>query len=272
MTFSFADPDAGLCGLARLAIRSDGTGSELALLFADGEPVATLAREDIPLAAGADFARLALPGLEGTIEDPLHCWTVRCEDGEHGFALTFDAAGPPAELEPGEPVARAGGLTAYEQLCHVHGTVHLGTQTHEVRCLGQRGHSWGVPDWERMDALRVLAAWIEDGTGVVLHAVRPAGRAAHGDEANWAAVLGAAGNLRVDEPRLSTTYDHEGHPRRAGLELWVGEDDDQPRRAVGEVVCGSTVALGRLRLECSFVRWRMAGRSGIGRYDVLRRT
>jgi hypothetical protein len=84
-------------------------------------------------------------------------------------------------------------------------------------------------------------------------------------------VLGAAGSLRVDEPRLSTTYDDEGHPRRAGLELWVGEADDQPRRAVGEVVCGSTVALGRLKLECSFVRWRMAGRSGSGRYDVLRR-
>ena len=271
MTFSFADPTAGLCGLARLTIQGSGTGTALAVLFAGGEPVATLARADIPLDAGADFGRLALPGLEATVEDPLHRWTVRFDDGEHGFALTFDAAGPPAELEPGEPAARAGGLMTYEQICHVHGAAHIGTRTHELRCLGQRGHSWGVPDWEHMDAIRVLAAWIDDGTGVVLRAVRPAGMAAHGDEASWAAVLGAAGNLRVDEPRLSTTYDGDGHPRRAGLELWVGEDDDHPRRAVGEVVCGSTLALGRLRLDCSFVRWRMAGRSGIGRYDVLRR-
>jgi hypothetical protein len=271
VTFSFADTAAGVCGLAGLTIRASGTATALAVLFADGEPVATLTREDIPLEPGADFARLALPGLEATVEDPLHRWIVRFDDGEHGFALTFDAAGPPAELEPGEPAARAGGVAAYDQLCHVHGTAHVGTRTHEVRCLGQRGHSWGVPDWEHTDAVRVLAAWIDDGTGVVLRAIRPAGRAAHGDEASWAAVLGAAGNLRVDEPRLSTTYDDAGHPRRAGLELWVGADDDHPRRAVGEVVCGATVALGRLRLDCSFVRWRMAGRSGVGRYDVLRR-
>jgi hypothetical protein len=271
VTFSFADPAAGLCGLARLTITGAGSGRALAVLFAGGEPVATLARDEIPLAAGADFARLALPGLEATIEDPLHRWTVRFDDGKHGFALTFDAAGPPAEFEPGEPVARAGGLSGYEQLCHVHGTAHVGTQTREVRCLGQRGHTWGVPDWEHMDAVRVLAAWIDDGTGVVLRAVRPAGAAAHGDEQSWAAVLGAAGNLRVDEPRLSTTYDDQGHPRRAGLELWIGEDDDYPRRVVGEILCGSTVALGGLRLDLSFVRWRMAGRSGIGRYDVLRR-
>jgi hypothetical protein len=271
VTFSFADAAAGLCGLARLTITDAGHGHALAVLFADGEPVATLASDEIPLDAGADFARLALPGLAGTVEDPLHRWTVRFDEGAHGFGLTFDAAGPPAELEPGEPAARAGGLAGYEQLCHVHGSVHIGTRTHEVRSLGQRGHTWGVPDWEHMDAVRVLAAWIDDGTGVVLRAVRPAGAGAHGDEARWAAVLGAGGNLRVDEPRLSTTYDGEGHPRRAGLELWVGHDDDMPRRAVGEVLCESTVTLGRLRLDLSFVRWRMAGRSGIGRYDVLRR-
>ena len=271
MTFSFADPAAGLYGLARLTITGARSGRALAVLFADGDPVATLASDEIPLDGGADFVRLALPGLEATVEDPLHRWTVRFDAGEHGFALTFDAAGPPAALEPGEPAARAGGLTGYEQLCHVHGSVHIGTQTHAVRSLGQRGHTWGVPDWAHMDAVRVLAAWIEDGTGVAFRAVRPAGATAHGDDASWAAVLGATGNLRVDEPRLSTTFDDVGRPRRAGLELWVGRDDEIPRRAVGEIVCGSTVALGRLRLDLAFVRWRMAGRTGLGRYDVLRR-
>ena len=29
--------------------------------------------------------------------------------------------------------------------------------------------------------------------------------------------------------------------------------------------------LGRLRLDCAFFTWRMEGRSGVGRYDVLRR-
>ena len=29
--------------------------------------------------------------------------------------------------------------------------------------------------------------------------------------------------------------------------------------------------LGRLRLDCSFFRWRLDGREGVGRYDILRR-
>src|SRR5919198_1316128 len=95
VTFSFADAAAGLCGLARLTITDAGHGHALAVLFAGGEPVATLAGDEIPLDAGADFARLALPGLAGTVEDPLHRWTVRFDEGERGFGLTFHAAGPP---------------------------------------------------------------------------------------------------------------------------------------------------------------------------------
>ena len=140
-----------------------------------------------------------------------------------------------------------------------------------MRCLGQRGHPWGEPDWERIESTRTLAAWLDDGSGVLLTAVRPAGAAAHEDDATWAAVVGPAGSLRVDEPRLSTTYDEAGRQRSAGLELWIGEDDAYPRRASGEVVCGSTLELGQLRLDCAFVRWHMEGRSGIGRYDLLRR-
>ena len=59
---------------------------------------------------------------------------------------------------------------------------------------------------------------------------------------------------------------------RAGLELYVGEEDPVPHRVAGEVVCGTTLDLGRLRLDCAFFRWHMEGREGIGRYDVLRRT
>ena len=41
--------------------------------------------------------------------------------------------------------------------------------------------------------------------------------------------------------------------------------------AAGEVVCGTSLDLGRLRLDCAFLRWRMEGREGVGRYDILRR-
>jgi hypothetical protein len=269
VTFSFADPDTGLYGMARPVLWGDGTASVTAVLFAGGELVAQVTERGLHSDVG--FERLELPALKTTVKEPLQTWSVRLDAGEHGFDLTFEAAGPPAELDASEPAARAGELPGYEQLCHVHGTVWLGERTHEVRCRGQRGHIWGVPDFDRVAAWRTLGAWLDDGTGVVLRAVRPAGRTAHGDESLWAAVLGSAGSLRVDAPRLSTTYDDDGCQLRAGLELWVGEDDDHPRRVVGEVLCGSTVELGPLRLQCAFVHWRMDGMSGIGRYDLLRR-
>lgn len=197
---------------------------------------------------------------------------LRFDDGA-GIALelVFDAASPAAELDAAEPAARAGGMVRREQLCHVHGTVRIADETRDVRCLGQRGQTHDGPDWDRVESTRTLAAWMDDGSAVVLSAVRPVGAPAHGSEETWAAVLGVAGALRVDEPRLSTTYDEEGRQWRAGLELWVGEDDDHPRRAAGEVVCGAALDLGTLRLDCAFVRWRMAGRRGVGRYDLLRR-
>jgi hypothetical protein len=268
VTFSFADPATGLYGMARPVLSGDGTASVTAVLFAGGELVAQVTERGVHTDAG--FEQLDLPALQTTVKEPLQTWSVRLDAGEHGFDLTFEAAGPPADIDPSEPAVQAGALPGYEQLCHVHGTVWLGERTHEVRCRGQRGHSWGVPDLDGVASWRMLGAWLDDGTGVVLRAVRPVGRA-HGDEALWAAVLGSAGSLRVDEPRLSTTYDDDGCQLRAGLELWVSDDDDYPRRAVGVVVCGSTVELGPLRLQCAFVRWRMGGKSGVGRYDVLRR-
>jgi hypothetical protein len=225
--------------------------------------VAALARDALPFAPGADVEDLELDGLATGVEEPLRRWTLRLAGGE----LTFEAAGPPAELEASEPAARAGGMASCEQLCRVQGTV----RGRAVRCLGQRGHTWGEPDWGHIGSTRTLAAWLDDGSGVVFSAVRPAGAAGHEPEATWAALIGAAGSLRVDEPRLSTTYDDAGRQRRATLELWVGGDDAYPRRAAGQVVCGSTLDLGLLRLDCAFLRWRMEGCSGSGRYDVLRR-
>ncbi len=269
MSFSFADPAAGLYGLARLDLAgADGArdASALAVLYSGRDVVAALAQGDVPIDADAGFEHLALRGLEATIDEPLRQWSVRFDDGPHGFELTFDASGPPADLGPSEPAACAG----YVQLCHVHGTARTGGREHEVRGVGQRAHAWGERDWERIGSTRILAAWLDDGTGVTAVAIRPAGASDHGDETTWATLLGAAGSLRVDDPRLSTTYDDEGRQRRANLELWVGADDTYPRRVTGEVVCGSTLDLGSVRFDCAFMRWRMNGRSGVGRYDVLR--
>ena len=276
VTFAWADRSAQLYGLARAGLAGDGDGdraaSALAVLFAGREPVAATARGAIELPDGTDFTDLDAGGLHTTVRTPLREWSVAFDGdgGGAGYDLTFEALAPPAELDPAEPVARTGGMAGYEQLCRVRGTVRAGGREHTVDCLGQRSHSWGEPDWKRIESTRTITAWLEDGTGVSLATVRPSGTPGHDAETAWGVVLDPAGSHHIDEPRISTTSDADGRQRRAGLELWVGEDDDFALRGSGEVLCGSTFDLGQLRLDCSFFTWRMRGLQGVGRYDVVR--
>jgi hypothetical protein len=174
---------------------------------------------------------------------------------------------------------RAGGVEGYEQLCAVEAEVTVGGETRELRCLGSRDHSWGVPRWDQLSRAATLSAWLAPDRALALRSVRPARAAGHEDEAISGVLVEVdpadpdAGPQAhaVAEPRLSTTYDDEGHHRRAGLELWVGEEDQLPRRAGGRALCGTTLELGRLTLDSAFFAWTMEGRAGVGRYEVLRR-
>jgi hypothetical protein len=270
-TFAFADRAAGFFGLARAGVASgpDGLrGSALAVLFAGREPVGVVAEGDSPLEAGADWDELRLPGLVVRTLEPHARWHVALDaPGGAGFDLEFAAASPPAELAEDDDFARLGGMTGHERLCRVTGTAG----GHPVDCLGQRGRSWGVADWSRIALTRSLAAWLEDGSSLTVAAVRPAGAESHADEATWGALLDATGTVPLADPRVSTTYDADGHQRRAGLELWIGEEDEYPRRGAGQVLCGSSVELGQLRLDCAFFAWQVDGREGVGRYDLVRR-
>jgi hypothetical protein len=278
LTFSFGDPEADVYGVARLGLshtpEGDRVGSALGLLFAGRAPVAAVARGGIPVAAGAGWDAIELAGVGAATEEPLSRWRVAfAGEGDTGFALEFEAAGEPAELAGGDPVARLGGMAGYEQPCRVHGTARTGGREKRVACLGQRGHSWGDPDWKRIALARTVTAWTDAGPSAALVAVRPARARHHADEAVWAALWQAGGVLPVENTRLSTTYDAEGRTRRAGLELWPASEDGEevwPRRGAGEVLCGSSLDLGALRLDCAFFRWHLEGRAGVGRYDVLR--
>jgi hypothetical protein len=188
---------------------------------------------------------------------------VRFEDA---FELDVEALGPPAALDPGHTVAKAGGMQGYEQLCRFRGTVRGRT----IDCLGQRSHSWGAPDWSKLALTRSLSAWFDTETAVSVSAVRPASAKHHADEAVAATLFEAGVPVDVAEPLVSTTSDGEGRQRHAGLELWL-DPEGYPRRAAGEVLCGTTLDLGRLRLDAAFFAWHMDGRTGVGRYDVLRR-
>ncbi|HWT23866.1 MAG TPA: hypothetical protein VN213_10205, partial [Solirubrobacteraceae bacterium] len=126
---------------------------------------------------------------------------------------------------------------------------------------------------DRVELVRTVAAWTGEGPCAAISGVRPAGARHHAEEALWAALWDQGATLPVEEARLSTTYDGDGRMRRAGLELWPREDgtDAWARRGAGEVLCGSSLDLGALQLDCAFFRWHLEGREGIGHYDVLRR-
>jgi hypothetical protein len=258
-TFSFADRHAGFFGLARAGV-AGAQGSALGVLFAGREPVGLVAEGGAEVPADASWDSLALPGLTVRTLEPHVRWAVQLE-AEAGFELEFEAISAPADLY------ELGGMEGHEKLCRVRGTA----AGRPIDCLGQRTRSWGTADWDRIALTRSLGAWSTEGPSVVFSAVRPAKAESHADEAMWAALLDANGAVAIDDPRVSTTYDGDGHQRRAGLELWVGEEDDYPRRGAGHVLCGSTVELGSLVLDCAFFAWTLDGREAVGRYDVLRR-
>ena len=237
--------------------------------------MAVSAEGGVEVSAPSAWDEVKAAGLDTTTVEPLRAWRLQYAGDDAAFDLELEATGALAELDPEHDVARAGGMAGYEQPLRVRGSASVRGERIEIDGLGQRGHSWGSPDWDRIELARTVSAWLGDDLAVSLTAIRPAGKRDHAVEAVAASILergedGEARTLEVADPRLSTTYDGDGRQRRAGLELWIDEDG-WPRRAAGEIACGTSLDLGRLRLDCAFFRWRMEGREGFGRYDVLRR-
>jgi hypothetical protein len=262
VTFSFGDAEADVYAVARLGLSGEASASGLGLVFSGGEPVAVQADGVVDVSERA-WSAIDAAGLATTIERPLESWTLSFASDGATFDLQVEALSAPAEMADG-------GMEGYEQLCRFSGDATVGGRRVSIDCLGQRGHSWGAPDWDKMALARTLGVWMGDDLGVSLLAIRPAGSDRHDEESIAAYVYEGGEPVRVEDPRLSTGYDGEQRQRRAGLELWLDEESPA-RRAAGEIVCGTSLDLGRLRLDCAFLRWHMEGREGIGRYDILRR-
>jgi hypothetical protein len=262
VTFSFGDPEADVYAVARLGLSGEHSASGLGLVFSGGEPIAVQA-DGVVDVTERDWAAIDAAGLSTTVERPLEAWTLAFASDGATFDLQVEAVSAPGEMADG-------GMEGYEQLCRFTGAATVAGNRVAIDCLGQRGHSWGAPDWEQMALARTLGAWIGDDLGVSLLAIRPAGSDRHDQESIAAYVYDGGEPIQVQEPRLSTGYDAAQRQRRAGLELWIDEESPA-RRAAGEVVCGTSLDLGRLRLDCAFLRWHMEGREGVGRYDILRR-
>jgi hypothetical protein len=272
VTFAFGDPVAKLYGHARIGLGADGA-SGVAVVFAGTEIAAASTAGGVAVAEdgtpGWESVRVA--GLRTSVEEPLRAWSVSYDGDGAGFELRFEARSEPAVLAADTELARAGGMEGYEQLCSVSGAVVRGRREQRVDCLGQRGHIWGAPDWKRLELARTLSAWIGADRAVMLAAARPARARGHGEEtvAGW--LVDSGEPQPISEPRLSTAYDGTLRQQRVGLELWMDEESEYARRASGEVLCGTTLELGDVRLHTAFFGWRMEGREGVGRYDVMRR-
>ncbi|WP_320672748.1 DUF7065 domain-containing protein [Patulibacter defluvii] len=286
VTCAFADRAAGVQGTVRIGV-AGGAASGLVLVFADGEPVLSHAEGAIPIPPDPEgYGDLSAAGIDHEIVEPHRRWSVSAATDDAALDLSFVATGPPLVLEGDHVTAKWGGMEGYEQPCRVTGTLTVGDRRFRIDGVGQRGHQWGAPDWTRLELARTVTGWFDGDLSFAVSALRPAGSASHADELAWAAVArvpppgedgasdaGAAGEpqaVLAPEPRISTTTDDGGRHTLATVELW--ESDEGPVwTATGEAISGTTLELGRLRLDTAFFRWRLAGREGVGRYDVLKK-
>jgi hypothetical protein len=135
--------------------------------------------------------------------------------------------------------------------CRVSGSIELDGNRREFDVAGIRSAAFTVGG---LDSLRVFGAWFPADHQIGVVASRPRGAKGQDRDSITVVARGEAHPLIVD-PRLSTTYDHAGAPRRIGLELWLGDDPDGdlwPRRVAGSST-GSSVAgagLSAYAFEC----------------------
>lgn len=289
VTCVFADRAAAVQGTIRLGI-AGGAASGLLMVFVDGAPVVAKAEGGIAVDRDvASYGDLRIAGITHAVVAPHERWTVTAETDAGALDLRFEAVGPPFVLDPGHPAARWGGMEGYEQPCRVTGSVTIhgagGSRRVAIDGTGQRGHQWGAPDWSRLTVTRTITGWFDGDLAFNVSAMRPEGAESHADEISWASVArvplpdaddeapdtdGVPEAVLTPDPRISTTMDESGRHVDATIELW--ESDEGPVwTATGEAISGTTLELGRLRLDMAFFRWRLDGREGIGRYDILQR-
>ena len=172
----------------------------------------------------------------------------------------LEQAGPSLVLGGGAPLA--GELTA----CRAAGTVFTseGETSFQAPALRWQGESGDG------GTTRTIAILLEDGELVALRTHGPAG-ATHGDEQRAGAFTrGGTGQIEVAEVLLSTEYGADGLQRRATLELWPDGDDEAPCRGAGTVLCAATQDEDGIRRSVAFFAWSVAGRAGLGRYEIAR--
>jgi len=196
--------------------------------------------------------------------------TWRLEGETASLVLVAEDTPTPASTALGE-------LRSADRLCSVSGTLRLDDDAERIEARGWRSRlessRWGG----EIDSVRQLAGWFAPAQGFAVAALRP--RRARGQEGDLlaACLLEDHPGATLTDPRLSTTYDREGRPLRAGVEFWLEQereaDADQelgaalPRRAIGEASApGIEWRLDEVQLYARPFRWYSRGETGNGVY------
>jgi hypothetical protein len=204
---------------------------------------------------------------------PLERWAVSFSTSSAELELSIEAITPPLELEGASDAAPElmSGVKLYEQLCRVRGTVHVNGGSRSVRAVGRRVHAWGAHDWNELARWRSLYAASEEGRAISLAAALPRNASGHGEEVHAASLLAPDEEPHAfEDVRVSTVWGPDGLPVKAGLELYLAEEE-MPRRIAGESVCRTTVDLSDEALGISFFRWSFEGTPALGCYETLTR-
>lgn len=181
-------------------------------------------------------------------------WTITSPDAAVTVCAPVGGGEPDVLTSSPEP----GNL----ELCRLAGFERGGA----VRCTALPGGD--------VEAVRLVATWFSSGCAVAVSAARP--RGARGQDRDSISVVarGEREGSSVFDPRLSTTYNGDGTPRRTGIELWLGESEDgeqYPRRVAGERLGGrARHVAGGLVLEAYGLRCHARDEVGIGIYVLMR--
>lgn len=146
-------------------------------------------------------------------------WTLRAADSQPSTQAELEIALTQAD-------ARGGEDHELLQPCRISGTVTAGGETLKLDSPGvllQR-----IPA-ARTGSVRLVGAAFADGHDIALLSVRAGNARGQDDDRIGVVARGPQEKLALD-PRLSTTYGPHGLPRKAGIEMWLGDEDSEEQR------------------------------------------
>jgi hypothetical protein len=240
---------------------------------AAAQPIAIFGDVDLGiwgLLIDAEQPRLAIAALDADpAEIRLEPANVDRDDDEVWSVTSPDHS---LRLERGQATTLTPGGDRRLQPLRVTGTAALGGEQVEIDVAGVLTDS-GLGSGAGADSLRLFGSWFPAGHQIVLRAERPRGAKGQDHDVIDVVALGENEAL-VFDPRLSTTYDASSTPRQAGLELWIGADEegDQYPRRVSGVATGSSISDSNdgATLNAAALQCLSRGETGVGVYVLIR--